>query len=114
MPTDALFPDGSVATFSDNGGSFHDGGMAMDRMRLIAARSALQTYIKWNGQMQLTRNGHYFAIVNVIEPLSGRKFTTATGRVTMPRVRAALEECERLLASIEGSAIVMEVSDGME
>lgn len=111
MPTDALFPDGSVATFRDGGGSFHDGGSAIDRLRLISARSALSIYIKYDGKMQLTRDGHYLAIVNVIEPLSGRKFTTATGRVTMPRVKAALAECERLLAELEASAIVLETDD---
>lgn len=108
MGTDALFPDGSVATFNDGGGSFHDGGMAMDRLRLITARSALQTYIKWEGRMQLTRDGHRAAVLNVIEPLSGKQFSTRTGKVTMKSCREALAECEAMLAAIEASAVVLE------
>lgn len=108
MGMDVIYADGSVSTFHDGGGSFHEGS-GITRLRLLSARSALATYIKWEGQMQLTRNGHRMAVINVIEPLSGKTFSTPSGKVTMKSCRLALVECERLLAELEGNAVILEV-----
>ena len=105
MEMEVIYPDGSMSTFHDGGGSMHE-GMGITRLRLITARSALQTYIKWEGRMQLTRDGHRAAVINVIEPLSGKRFTTPSGKVTMKSCREALAECERLLSDLENSAVV--------
>ena len=71
MSTEVMFDDGSVAVFSDGGGGFHSGKMAMQRVRLITAQHALKVYIQSQGRFQLTRNGAQLAIKNVIEPLTG-------------------------------------------
>jgi hypothetical protein len=99
--SEALFADGSTY-----GNGLITGGIAMNRARIITARSALEVYLKYDGRMQLTRNGHKAAIWNVIEPLSGKSFTTPTGKITKSGCRKALEECERLLAAIDADAIV--------
>lgn len=102
---EAIYPDGTMSTFSEGGGSFHE-GMGIQRLRLITARQCLSTYIKFDGKMELTRNGHKLAVVNVIEPLSGKKFTSPTGRLSFAGCRKALAECERLIADLEDSAVV--------
>lgn len=106
--TEVIYSDGSRSEFRDGGGATHDGVTAIDRLRLISARSALQIYLKYDGRMQLTANGHRMAVINVIEPLSGKRFSTPSGKVTMKSVREALAECERLIAQIEHDAVVWE------
>lgn len=103
MATEVIFSDGSVATFHDEGGSSHDGPLAIERLRLISARSALSIYLKTGGKMQLTRNGAQLAIQNVIEPLTG-----VTYKRSMNGKAAALADCEALIAAIEGQAVVWE------
>jgi len=75
----------------------------MERLRLISAKSALSIYIKHNGKMQLTRNGAQLAIVNVIEPLTGKKY-----KRSMNGKKEALADCEALIQGIEGGAVVYE------
>jgi hypothetical protein len=109
--SEALFPDGSTVgngLIAPAPGHRHEDGLsiAMHRARLIMARQALEVYLKHDGRMQLTRNGHKAAIWNVIEPLSGKSFTTPTGKVTKGGCRKALAECERMLAEIDATAIV--------
>jgi hypothetical protein len=108
MGQDVIYKDGSVSTFHEGGGSFHE-GTGITRLRLISARSALSIYLKYEGRMQVTRNGHRMAVINVIEPLSGKTFSTPSGKVTMKSCREALVECERMLAEIEDNAVVCEV-----
>lgn len=108
MGMDVIYADGSVSTFHEDGGSFHEGS-GITRLRLITARSALKVYLKSDGQWQLTRDGHRHAVLNIIEPLSGKMFATPTGKVTKASCRKALVECERLLAELEGNAVILEV-----
>ena len=105
MTQEVIYSDGSMSTFHDGGGALHE-GMGITRLRLISARSALEIYLKYDGRMQLTRNGHRMAVINVIEPLSGKQFSTPTGKVTKAGCRKALAECERLIAEIENNAVV--------
>lgn len=107
MTTEVIYPDGSMSTFHEGGGATHE-GMGITRLRLISARSALEVYLKYDGRMQLTRDGHRAAVLNVIEPLSGKQFSTPSGKVTKKSCREALAECERLLADLENSAVVFE------
>jgi hypothetical protein len=115
MTTEVIYPDGSMSTFHEGGGATHE-GMGITRLRLISARSALSIWLRQADEgkpaaerYQLTRNGHRLAVLNVIEPLSGKQFASATGRCTDKACRAALAECERMLASLEDSAVVFEV-----
>ena len=108
MGMDVIYADGSVSTFHADGGSFHEGS-GITRLRLITARSALKVYLKSDGQWQLTRDGHRHAVLNVIEPLSGKKFSTPSGKVTQKSCRLALMEADRLLAKLEGNAVILEV-----
>lgn len=103
MAQEVIFSDGSIAVFSEGGGSFHDGGLAIHRLRLITAKSAIEIWLKYNGGMELTRGGCQKAIKNVIEPLTG---------ITYKRSRngkeAALADCKALLAAIEDAAVILE------
>lgn len=99
---EALFPDGSLAQFFAGGGSVHDGALAIERLRLITAKSALSIYIKYEGKMQLTRNGAQLAIVNVIEPLTGKRY-----KRSMNGKREALADCVAILAALEDSAVIL-------
>lgn len=103
MAQEVIYSDTSTSTFHGNGGSFHEGPLAMDRLRLIAARSALNIYIKHGGKMQLTRNGAQMAIKNVIEPMTGKTY-----KRSMNGKREALEDCEYLIWAIENNAVVYE------
>lgn len=107
MATEVLYEDGSRSEFAE-WGAMHEGGAAINRLRLISARSALTIYLKYEGRMQLTANGHRGAVINVIEPLSGKKFTTPSGKVTMKSCREALVECESLIAALESAAVVLD------
>lgn len=100
---EAIYSDASMSTFHDNGGSTHDGGLAILRLQLITARSALRIYIKHDGKMQLTRNGAQLAITNVIEPLTGKKY-----KRSMKGKQEAFDDCEALIRGIEDGALVYE------
>ena len=106
MAQEVIYSDTSTSTFHGDGGSFHEGPLAMERLRLISARSALRMHIKSNGKMQLTRNGTQMAIKNVIEPLTGKEY-----KRSMKGKREALEDCEALLWAIENNAVVYEEDD---
>lgn len=103
MAQEVIYSDTSTSTFHGDGGSFHEGPLAMERLRLIAARSALSMYIKYNGKMQLTRNGAQLAIKNVIEPLTGKTY-----KRSMKGKQEALDDCEYLIWAIENNAVIYE------
>jgi hypothetical protein len=99
---EVLYADGSQSTFG-GGGGMHAGGLAITRIRLITARSALRTYIQSEGKWQLTANGAQLAIKNVIEPLTGNSY-----KRSMKGKQAALDDCEALIWAIENDAVVWE------
>lgn len=103
--SEVMYRDGSISQFHDGGGSSHDGPLAIERLRLIMALSALRTYIKSGGKWQVTRNGAQMAIVNVIEPLTGKTY-----KRSMKGKQEALADCEALLAQIDGDAIILDVT----
>ena len=103
MTQEVIYSDTSTSTFHGDGGSFHEGPLAMERLRLISARIALQDYIKHNGKFQLTRNGAQLAIKNVIEPLTGKTY-----KRSMKGKQEALDDCEYLIWAIENNAVVYE------
>lgn len=103
---EVLYADGSRSEFTEGGGSFHEGDLAILRIQLLTAQSALSLYIRSEGRMQITRNGATLAIQNVIEPLTGKRY-----KRSMNGKREALADCEALLAEIEGTAVVLEVDD---
>ena len=108
MNTEVVYADGSMSTFHDGGGSSHDGELAIVRLQLMTAISALKIYLKYHGQMQVTRDGHRMAVINVIEPLSGKKFSTPSGKVTMKSCREAMHAAADMLMAIEQGAVVFE------
>lgn len=101
MTTEVIYADGSRSEFSETGGAVHDGSLAIHRLRLIAAKSALGIYIKTEGRMEMTRGGAQMSIENVIAPLTGKKY-----KRSMNGKREALEDCLTLLSEIEGTAVV--------
>ena len=98
METEVIYPDGSMSTFAD-GGSFHDGPLAIERLRLLTAKSALSMYLRTG--MQLTRNGAQMSIKNVIEPLTGKTY-----KRSRKGKEEALADCEELIAAIESGAVI--------
>lgn len=102
---EVIYEDGSMSTFTGGGGATH-AGLGIVRLRLIVARQALEIYLKYDGNWQLTRDGHRLAVLNVIEPLSGKRFASPSGRVTKRACREALAECKALIAGIEAGAVV--------
>ena len=100
MSTEVIYQDGSMSTFTNGGGSSHHGDLAIHRLRLIAAKSALIIYIKYEGKMELTRNGARNAIKNVIEPLTGKTY-----KRSMKGKNEALDDCLELLDFIESNTI---------
>lgn len=102
---EVIYPDGSMSVFREGGGAHHE-GMGITRLRLISAKQALEVYLKYDGRMQLTRDGHRLSVINVIEPLSGKRFTTPSGKVTKASCRKALAECIKMLNDLESSAVV--------
>ena len=102
---EVIYKDGSMSEF-DERGSFHNGGLAIERMRLLTAKSALDIYIKYQGKMELTRNGARNAIRNVIEPLTGKTY-----KRSMKGKQEALDDCIYLLAVLEHEAVVYEEED---
>jgi hypothetical protein len=99
--TEVLYPDGSLSTY-EGGGSFHEGVWAIERFRLIAATQALRVYIGTQGRMQVTANGAHLAIVNVIEPLTGKRY-----KRSMKGKQEALEDALSALAQIDAAAVVV-------
>lgn len=108
MTTEVIYSDTSTSTWHEGGGSSHERALAIARLQLITAKHALEIYIKYDGKMQLTRDGHRLAVINVIEPLSGQKFTTPSGKVTMKSCREALEWCREMIWAIENDAVIFE------
>lgn len=102
---EVIYKDGSMSEF-DERGSFHNGGLAIERIRLLTAKSALDIYIKYEGKMELTRNGARNATQNVIEPLTGKKY-----KRSMKGKQEALDDCIQLLAVLEYEAVVYEEED---
>ena len=102
---EVIYQDGSMSTFDERGG-FHNGGLAIERLRLITAKSAITIYIKYEGKMELTRNGARNAIKNVIEPLTGKTY-----KRSMKGKQEALDDCLELLAKLEHEAVVYEEED---
>ena len=100
MSTEVIYQDGSMSEFHDGGGSSHHGDLAIERLRLITAKSALTIYIKYQGKMQLTRNGAQNAIANVIEPLTGKTYTRS-----MKGKQEALDDCVELLQRMENNTV---------
>lgn len=103
MTTEVLYQDGSTSTFHEGGGSSHDGYLAIERLRLIMARSALRTYIQSGGKWQVTRNGAQMAIANVIEPITGKVY-----KRSMKGKHEALADCEMILDALESGAVIYE------
>ena len=102
MDTEVIYQDGSMSTFAE-GAAFHDGPLAIERLRLIAAKHALSTYLRTNGAMQLTANGAQLAIKNVIEPLTGKTY-----KRSRKGKEEALADCETWIDGIERGAVVLE------
>lgn len=103
IKTEVIFADGSTAVFHGDGGSFHSGELAMERLRLITLRSAIEVELRHPG-MRLTRHfSAHQAIANVLTPITG---------ITYKRSRkgkeAALFDTEAVLAAIEHTAVVYE------
>ncbi len=97
---EVIYADGSHSSFND-GASTHDGGLAIHRLRLISASSALRIYIESGGRMQLTTNGAQLAVTNVIEPITGKRY-----KRSMNGKREAYADCRSILADIENSAVI--------
>jgi hypothetical protein len=107
MPdTEVLYEDGSTASFRGDGGSFHDGGLAVYRLRLITLKSAIEVELNHPG-MRLTRafSAHQ-AIQNVLTPLTGKTYKRSkNGKME------ALSDCLAILADIESGAVVLEMEE---
>lgn len=101
--TEVIYADGSRSEFTEGGGAMHAGELAIIRIQLITAASALKIYLKTEGKMQLAANGAALAIRNVIEPLTGKKY-----KRSMNGKREALEDCLFLIWAIENGAVVWE------
>jgi hypothetical protein len=81
--------------------------MAVNSLALFVACQALEVYLRHNGQMQYTANGHRKAVINVIEPMTGEKFTTPSGKVTKAGCRKALAAGRKLLDEIDASRVIL-------
>ncbi len=68
----------------------------ISHIQLFVAKQALETYIRFDGKMQLTRNGAQLAIQNVIAPITGKTY-----KRSMAGKREALADCTALLDSLE-------------
>ena len=104
MATEVIYQDGSTSSFTEGGAQFHDGDLAIIRLRLITAHNALSFNIKTG--MQITRNGWQAAMRNVIEPLTGKTYKASKkGKLE------ALQDCESMIAAIEAGVVVLETDD---
>ena len=101
MITEALYPDGSISTFTDSG-AMHSGPAATNRICLITAEMALRVYIATDGRMQLTANGAQKAIKNVIEPETGKKY-----KQSMRGKLEAHDDCITLLERLRAECVVV-------
>lgn len=99
---EAIYPDGSYAQ-----PGLRAGGMAVNSLSLFVACQALEVYLRHNGQFQTTANGHRKAVINVIEPMTGEKFTTPSGKVTKASCRKALAAGRKLLDEIDASRVIL-------
>ena len=98
------FDDGSTIEQSWSG-TMHGGGLAIERLRLIMAASALTFNIEHG--YQVTRNGWQAAMGNVIEPLTGKTYKRSKkGKIE------ALHDCYRMINEIEKNVTVTD--DGEE
>jgi hypothetical protein len=68
----------------------------ISHIQLFVAKQALETYIRFDGKMQLTRNGAQLAIQNVIAPITGKTY-----KRSMAGKHEALADCLALLDSLE-------------
>lgn len=96
---EVIYQDGSTSSFTGGGGSFHDGELAIHRLRLISARHALKFNLDHG--MQITRNGWQAAMRNVIEPMTGKTYKASRKGKT-----EALADCEALIEAIESGAVI--------
>ena len=104
MPkTEVIYADGSRSEFREGVGASHDGDMAILRIRIITAMSALRIYIDSGGRMQLTRNGAQLAIQNVAEPVTGKTY-----KRSIKGKEEAYSDLQDILWSIEDTAVVYE------
>jgi hypothetical protein len=108
---EVIYADGSRSEFTEGGGSLHEGDLAIARIQLLHAKAALEIYLKSDGRMQWTRDGHRLAVINVIEPMSGQKFSSRTSKVTKKSCREALEACYAMLHAIETGAVIWKESE---
>lgn len=103
---EVVYKDGSTSTFNE-GRACHAGDLAIERIRLITAKSALEFYLKFG--REITRDGSWAAVMNVIAPLSGRDYTSgASKRLTKKGKADALADCKELIAMLEHEAVVYE------
>ena len=103
MKTEVIFADGSTAVFHGDGGSFHSGELAMERLRLLTLKSAIEVELR-NPGMRLTRHfSAHQAIANVLTPLTGVVY-----KRSKKGKEAALFDTLAVLAAIEHAAVVYE------
>jgi hypothetical protein len=103
MKTEVIFADGSTAVFHGDGGSFHSGELAMERLRLLTLKSAIEVELRHPG-MRLTRHfSAHQAIANVLTPITG-----VTYKRSKKGKEAALFDTLAVLAAIEHAAVVYE------
>lgn len=105
MTTEVLYADGSRSE-ANAGGTIHEGGLAIERLRLLTAKSALSLYIKTEGRMEMTRGGAKLSIDNVIAPITGKKY-----KRSMAGKEEALADCIFLLGEIERTAVIVDSDD---
>ena len=102
---EVIYADGSMSTISDTGMQAHVGTTAIERIRLITAKSALEMNIQHG--MELTRDGSWAAVMNVIAPITGKDYKSGK-RLTVKGKREALADCIELLAQLEHEAVIYE------
>jgi hypothetical protein len=108
MP-EALYSDGSYAQ-----PGVRAGGLAVRSLSLFAACQALEVWLKQADEgkpakerWQLTRDGHRLAVLNVIEPMTGKQFASPTGRCGDAACRKALAAGRELLAQIDADRVIL-------
>lgn len=106
---EAVYSDGSYAQ-----PGIRVGGLAVNSLVLFSACQALDLWVRQadknipaNRRMQMTRNGHRLAVLNVIEPMTGQTFSSPTGRVSDAAARKALAAGRALLAQIEAERVIL-------
>ena len=104
---EVIYKDGSTSTFTE-GGSYHAGELALQRIRLLTAKSALKVNIE--SGMEMTRDGSWAAVMNVIAPITGKDYRSGK-RLTVKGKREALADCIELLATLEYEAVIYNEED---